>query len=262
MLQFGVACKSGGEPKPDPEMSKSMLKMRGYKFTVEDFFKAIKSEESLLVNGFLDAGMDPNSKNTQGLTALTFAIQNSNSKTVRILSKKANINMKDEQGDAPLHLAIRLGHEEIIKDLLDAKADVNVTGRHGEVKNQSPLYAALLVPNEKLFKQLLELGADPNIADSEGAFPLSEACIRRGADVETVRLLLAHKADPNKRESNGATSLIYAAQNSGIDAETRKSILKLLLEKGADKSIKDNTGKDALAWATEVENMDAVEVLK
>ncbi len=261
-LQFGAACKSGGEPKADPEMSKNMLKMRGYKFTVEDFFKAIKSEESLLVNGFFDAGMDPNSKNKNGLTALTYAIQNSNAKTVRIIAKKANVNMKDDSGDGPLHLAIRLGNNEAIDTLLEAKADVNVTGRYGEVKNQSPLYAALLVPDAKLFKRLLELGADPNIADSEGAFPLSEACIKEGADVETVRLLLEHKADPNKRESNGATSLVYAAQNRGIDSAMRVAILKLLLEKGSDKSLKDNTGKDALAWAKEVENTDAVEVLK
>ncbi len=260
-LPFLGGCASG-DKEPSPEMSKNMLKLRGYKFTEEDFFRAIQSGDPAVINGFLQAGINPNAKNERGLTALTYAITNTDVKTVRILLKNADINLKDDQGNAALHLAIKRDSDSVVDLLLKHNADVNVTGRDGRTTNQSPLYAALLSEKMDLFKRLLEKGADPNISDNEGAFPLSEACLRRNADLETVELLISKGADVNKRENNGASPLIYASQNAGVSAETRNAIVKLLLDKGADKSFKDKTGKTALDWAIELEHMDTAALLK
>ncbi|MDH3492282.1 MAG: ankyrin repeat domain-containing protein [Acidobacteriota bacterium] len=263
LIYTGVALAGcGGSEKVSPEISKEFLKVNGYGFTTKEFFRALKSGEPAIINGFIDAGMDPNSKNDRGLTALTFAILNDDLKTIKVVAKRADINLKDERGNGPLHLAIARKNREAVDYLLQAKADVNVTGKDGQATNQSPLYAALLADDMELFKKLLDKGADPNIADSEGAFPLSEASIRNGADVETVRLLIEKGADVNKVENNGASPLIYAAQNSGIDVETRKAIIRLLLKNGADKSLKDKTGKTALDWAKETGHTEMVEILK
>ena len=251
-----------GPKKATPEMCKSFLKLRGYRFTRDEFFRAIKGEDSLIINGFIDAGMDSNSKNNAGMTALTYAIQNTGIKTVRILARKADINLKDDQGNGPLHIAIIRDNEEMVELLLKARAYVNVTGKDEMVTNQSPLFAALLKDDMKLFKRLLDLGADPNIADSGGAFPLSEACVRNGATVEPIKMLLDKGAEINKVEKNGASALTYAAQNSAIDAATRKAIVNLLIEKGADKSLRDNTGKTASDWARETGHPEMVEILK
>ena len=252
----------GGPTAVSPEMSKNMLKIRGYKFTTEDFFRGIKSEDTAVINGFLDAGMNPNSKNKDGMTALTYALQNTGIKTIRVLARKADINLKDDLDNGPLHLAISRGNDEAVAFLLDANADVNVTGKDGRVTNQSPLFAAILADNSELIEKLLKKGADPNIADSESAFPLSEACVRNGATVKIVKLLIEGGAEVNKVEKNGASSLTYAAQNSGIDVETRKAIVELLLKNGADKSLRDKTGKTALDWAKEIGHTEMVEILK
>lgn len=256
-----IGCASG-EKKASPEMSKNMLKLRGYQFTEEEFFRAIQEGDPAVINGFLDAGINPNAKNERGLTALTYATINAETRTVSVLIRKADINLKDEQGNAALQLSIKRDREDLTELLLKNKADVNVTGRDGNTTNQSPLYTALLSDKMELFKKLLEKGADPNIADSEGAFPLSEACIRRSADLDTVKLLIAKGAEINKQENNGASPLIYAAQNAGIAAETRNEIVKYLLEKGADKSFKDKTGKTALNWAMELDHNDTAALLK
>lgn len=260
-LSFFGSCSSGTK-EPSPEMSKNMLKLRGYKITDEDFFRAIQVGDPAVINGFLQAGINPNAKNERGLTALTYAIINTEPNTVKLLLKKADINLKDDQGNGALQLAIKKDNGRVVEMLLKNNADVNVTGRDGETTNQSPLYTALLSSDMDLFKKLLEKGADPNIADSEGAFPLSEACIRRSADIDTIKLLISKGADVNKIENNGASPLIYAAQNAGVTAETRNEIVKFLLEKGADKSFKDKTGKTALDWALELEHTDTAAFLK
>lgn len=260
LVPAGTGCSRDREDV-SPEMSKGLLRLRGYEFTTEEFFRAIQVEDPAFINGFIDAGMDPNSKNSHGMTALTFAVQNTSNKTIRVLSRRADINLKDDRGNAPLHMSIIRRNKEAVSWFLKLKADVNVTGKSGGTTNQSPLFAAILLEDNELIKKLLERGADPSIADSSGAFPLSEACIRRGASLDIVKLLIKSGADVNKREVNGASSLIYAAQNSGIDVDTRMSIVAYLLEKGADRSFKDRAGKTALDWAEELDHEKTAELL-
>lgn len=254
-------CRSdNGESSP--QMSKNMLKLRGYKITKSEFFRAIRSGDSAVINGFFHAGLDPDSINNEGLSAITFAIKYTDARTVRVVSRKANVNKRDQLGNAPLHFAIVKRHSGAVEALLNANADVNLTGRTTAVSNQTPLFIALLWYDTKLVKRLLEKGGDPNIADSDGAFPLSEACIRSGADLDTVKLLVEHGAKINQGERTGATALIYAAQNSGIYPKTRIAIVKYLIQEGADLSYKDKNGKTALDWAKELEHMETAELLE
>ena len=43
----------------------------------------------------------------------------------KILSKKVDVNLKDNLGETPLHLASRNGHSELAKLLLEKGADTN-----------------------------------------------------------------------------------------------------------------------------------------
>lgn len=261
VFAFANGCKSGSG-ESSPEMSKNMLKLRGYKITKPEMFRAIRSGDSAIINGFFHAGLDPDSINSEGLSALTFAIKNTDARTVRVVARKANVNMRDGLGNAPLHFAILKRHTGAIEALLNANADVNLTGRTTAVSKQTPLFIALLWYDTKLVKRLLEKGGDPNIADSDGSYPLSEACIRSGADLETIKLLVEYGADVNRSERTGASPLIYASQNSGISPKTRVAIVKFLLEKGADPSFRDKNGKTALDWALELEHAETAELLE
>ncbi|MEZ5308429.1 MAG: ankyrin repeat domain-containing protein [Pyrinomonadaceae bacterium] len=256
------ACGGAEEEKVSPEMSKNMIKLKGYKFDTDGFFQSIQSGDKALVNAFIDAGIDPNGKNKAGATPLIHALKEGDLGVVKAVARKADVNLKDSVGNSPLHLAILLQNKEAVELFLSKNADVNSTGKDGKTNNQSALFAAILASDSELTKKLLEKGADPNIADSDGAFPLAEACVRSQIDMDLVKLLIQKGADVNKAENNGATPLIYAASNQQTSAEARMELIKLLLEKGADKSIKDKSGKTAADWAEKIGTNDAAELLK
>lgn len=261
VLIFTVAC--GGDPqKPSPEMSRDMLKLRGYQMDEPSFFRAIKQNDLIALNTFLDAGMNPNAKNERGETALTFAIENTDFKTVKILAQKADLSLRDDRSQSPVHLALSKGKDDIFIFLVDQKADVNVPGSKGTLKEQTALYLAVTRGREDFVDKLLERGADPNIADSEGGLPLAEAVIGSPINSAIVRRLLKHGAKVNHQEKNGATPLIYIASNNNTDPETRQEIVRMLLEHGADKTIKDVKGNTALDWAKKNGNKDVEEMLK
>lgn len=255
----GCAPRSG---ETTPEMAQNMLKLRGYKFTEPELFRAVRMEDATAVRGFLQGGINPNAKNEAGETALTYAILNADPKVARVLMENADLNLKDDAGNAPLHLAIVKGRDELVDLFLEKNAGINVGGKSGKTQNQTPLYAAIIEDREDLIKKLLDKGADPNIADSEGAFPLSEAVVRANANPEVVRMLIEKGANVNAQEPNKNTALMFAAGNKKINSQTRREIIEILLKNGADKSLKGDQGKTALDWAKMLGNADAAELLK
>jgi len=262
-LIFVAACEgSSDETPPAPEMTKNMLKLRGFEFNEDGFFKAIRLNDTIAVKGFFDAGMNPNSKNRVGETALTFAITNAEPNTIKAVAEKADLNMQDNLGQAPLHLSLSKQKEEIFDYLLEKNADVNVPGAKERLKNQTVLYLAVTRGNEALVEKLLDKGADPNIADAEGAVPLAEACIGARLNQNIIKMLIDKGAKVNHQEKNGATPLIYIAANKQTSVENRQAVVKMLLEAGADKKIKDTKGKTALNWSKEMGTKDVADLLK
>ena len=59
----------------------------------------------------------------------------------------------------------------------------------------------------------------------------------------------------DSQDDKGATPLILAASNN------HPKVVEFLLQKGADASIKDNSGKNALDWATSKDYANVVNVL-
>ncbi len=256
-----IGCEQRSD-ESTPEMTRNMLKLRGYQYTEKEFFRAIRLEDGQVVKAFLQAGIDPNAKNEKGDTALVYAIREKDPKIAEILIEKADINMPDENGNSPLHTAVLQDKNEIVEVLLEKNADVNVTGTYKLIRNQTPLYQAIVKGNFDLAEKLLNNKADPNIADSEGSFPLAEAVIRSDANPEFIKKLIENGADVNKRELNDSTALLYAASNKSLNPQVRQDIVKILLENGADKSIKNKNGEDALFWAKKNGNEKVAEMLK
>lgn len=262
-LIFVAACAgSSDETPPAPEMTKNMLKLRGFEFNEDGFFKAIRLNDAVAVKGFFDAGMDANSKNRVGETALTYAIINAEPKIIKAVADKADINMQDNLGQSPLHLALSKQKQEIFDYLLEKNANVNVPGAKQKLKNQTVLYIAVTRGDEELVRKLIERGADPNIADAEGAVPLAEACIGGRLNQEIIKMLIDKGAKVNHQEKNGATPLIYIAANKQTSPENRQAVVKMLLAAGADKKLKDTKGKTALDWSKEMGTKDVADLLK
>lgn len=247
-----------------PEMAQNMLKLRGFNFTEPEFFRAIKLNDGVAVKGFLQGGINANAKNKEGETALTHAIQYAETPLIKLIIEKAEINTRDDLGNSPLHLALTKKKEDIFKFLLEKNADVNVPGKaSSKTTDQTVLYVAVARADEELVKQLLERGANPNIADSAGALPLVEAVVDTDANPNIVKMMLDKGAEVNKTEiESGAHALIFIAQNDRVSASTRTEIVKLLLDKGANKTLKDKTGKTAFDRAKENKNTETAELLK
>ncbi|MBK8150753.1 MAG: ankyrin repeat domain-containing protein [Acidobacteria bacterium] len=262
LLAVAVAGCGARSTETTPEMAQSLLKARGFNFTEDDFFKALKQSEAANVKLFLQAGMDPNVRNKTGDTALTFAVLNSTVETLKILSEKADLNLKDGAERTPLYAALKNERFENFDFLLEKGADPNSTGTVGKTKGQTVLYVAVLLNKPSTIKKLLDKGANPDQPDADGAVPISEHAMATRADLEVVKMLLEKTKNINVPESDGTTVLMFVAQNTKISRADLKEMIKLFLEKGADKSLKNKEGKTALDLAKKTQNKEAIELLQ
>ena len=175
----------------------------------------------------------------------------------------------DWGGLTALVFAAREGDIATAKILLDHGADVNQTSEFG----WTPLLTATQNRYYQLGKFFLEHGADPNIANKGGWNPLYIATDNRnieGGDYPTrkpdmdhldfIKLLIDRGANVNARMASstetrtvfthqwlyeeGATPFLRAAQSGDM------TLLKLLLDHGADPNINTDTGVTPLMVAS------------
>ena len=91
----------------------------------------------------------------------------------------------------PLIEAARGGHEEVIRVLLKAGAEVNKMVKHG----MSPLHLAVSFGHIEIVKLLLESGADPNEESSGRVTSLQLAALKGHHDVCKVLLQAGARVD-------------------------------------------------------------------
>lgn len=100
-----------------------------------------------------------------------------------------------------LVLACLYKREEIVRLLIDAKADVNARCDSG----LTALLIAIDITFEAAVRLLLIAGADPNLSSTDGLIePLTLACER--GNTRIIELLLRYKANPNALSANGASA--------------------------------------------------------
>jgi uncharacterized protein len=219
-----------------------------------------------------------------GLTALQFAARNGQIETTRALIEgKADINQQDSDGNTALVLAILNTHYDLAQLLIDKGANPNVANDTG----RAALFTAIDVHDvdwsprparretDKLssldiIKSLLDHKANVNqrltaaspiirLAQdtgdrslSAGATPFMRAA--RSADVEVMRLLLAHGADPKLANKDGLNALMLASGVSWSDKirgtqEEALEAVKLCKEQGLDVTAANQQGMTALHGA-------------
>jgi ankyrin repeat protein len=184
-----------------------------------------------------------NQKNSEGYNALHLAIRSGHDAVVKLLLEKgAELESKDTNfGQTPLSLAAENGNDAVVKLLLEKGAEL-------ESKNtkfgQTPLSLAAENGHDAVVKLLLEKGAELEAKNTYSRTPLSLAA-EKGHNA-VVKLLLEEGAELESKNTYGLTPLSLAAEN-GHDA-----VVKLLLEKGAEQESKDTKyGQTPLSWAVE-----------
>ena len=117
----------------------------------------------------------------------------------------------DESGGSwtPLIWASRTGSVDAIKVLLDAGADVNLAGPTGDDWDATPLQHAILARQPAAVRLLLDRGA--RLSQADGATSLSPLFLAAGdPDPTILKLLLDHGADPAAEDEKGGTALTHA----------------------------------------------------
>ena len=205
---------------------------------VFDVAKSMKSEAQLIEVFIAEQGVNATT-GRYGSPMLIFAAERGHTEIVKFLiDAKANLNIKTNYGYTASMLAAKGGHTEIVKFLIEAEADMNITDNFGKT---TLMYAAKNGGTE-VARLLIENKGDMNITDDHyGETALVHAA--KNGRTEIVRLLIAAKADVNIKANYGYTALMLAA--SGGHTE----IVKFLIDAKTNLNIKTNYGHTALMLA-------------
>jgi ankyrin repeat protein len=200
---------------------------------------ACKQQNLEIVNRLLAIeGIDVDPVNNEGDTPFLIACQNNYITIIDALLKfkdLINVNVKNIKDDFPLYYAVSFSNEELIKFLLEKKA--NMYEEKGYGRYTPFLLACSSLSKEKYMKLFIDHGIDINRPNSIGLYPLIQAC--KSNKINAVKILLQHGANPNL-VCDYSTPLIDACMKNDID------IVKELLNYGADVNLKSNNDMTAI----------------
>ena len=159
-------------------------------------------------------------------------------------------NTLDTRGRPGLVSALHQDSLKVVDELLKApKINVNLASR----QNETPLMMACIKGHLDLARRLIKMGADVN---REGWTPLHYAA---SADtpqtLDIIKLLLENSAYIDAASPNDTTPLMLAAQYSS------EAVVKLLLEEGADITLRNQRNMTAADFAKLVDRQYMVDLL-
>ncbi|KAJ9063741.1 hypothetical protein DSO57_1037820 [Entomophthora muscae] len=225
----------------------------------------------------------PNVRDRAGRTQLfRYAERSDLEKCRQLLDANADVNISDNAGWRPLHLACGQGATAIVKLFIERGADLHARG----LNHQTALHDAALSGNLEIIQHLVQLGADINARNLEGSSPidlcaqpeclafmteqlemkreinsqnrdghsrLHLACIEE--NIHKVTQLLLDGADVNVTDIHGASPIHIAAQNGSLE------IIAALVKRGALVDQQDGSGNTSLHLATQNNQLKAVKLL-
>ncbi len=193
---------------------------------------------------------------TYGQTPLMYACRKGHVEVVReLLDLGASIDLVSSLGRTALLEAIAQNHEEIVGVLLD-RNELDLNSINLKDHSRSALMIAANLGHFSIVARLLEhKEVTVNQQDSDGLTALSLACLKHS--FLTVKLLL-------QRQGIDVNSADYTAERSALilAAEINDSaIVELLLQNGANPAKEDRGGGTAVLRAVDYGSLDVVEAM-
>ncbi|KAJ4322466.1 hypothetical protein N0V84_004822 [Fusarium piperis] len=187
-------------------------------------FRNRKCLEILLKHEF-----NPNIPNTDGETALWWAINNGRTDMCRLLLEHgADPDLTPEGAVPPLVESVFVHSLDMMKLLVEHKANIEKTEMPGKGWQRTALHAAIDYGHSDQVEYLLKQGADPNVKDSDELWGLFSAAENGRTDM--VRMLVEAKAELNSLSGSEKWTPLHAANKFPETAE-------LLVELGADLTV-------------------------
>ncbi len=127
-----------------------------------------------------------NYRGSDGLSGLHIAMRNRNGNWVGfLLSRDADPDISDRNGDTPLIIAARIGYSEGAARMLMAGPEVDKANRVGE----TALIVAVQQRQPAIVKMLLEAGADPDRTDHASGYSARDYARRDNRSTDILRLI-------------------------------------------------------------------------
>lgn len=185
----------------------------------DDFFAAVKNDDTRVITNLLFRGFDPNTLDPKGLTGLLIATRDGslNVATLLLSQNKTKVEIRTPQDENVLMLAALGGHLVLAKGLIEKGADVNKTG-------WAPLHYAATKGHLNIMKLLLEAHAYIDAESPNKSTPLMMAAMYGTFDA--VKLLVDEGADISLKNEQGLTAQDFAkrAERQDIQAYLAKVI--------------------------------------
>ena len=166
-----------------------------------------------------------------------------------LIAEKADLNLRNKDGNTLLHIAIEKKDIELVKYLLEKNANVNIQNFMGD----TPLMQAIYFDQTEIIGLILEKKPDLNLKDREGMTALVHAIDKK--QIDTVKSLIEKKADINIKDNKGYTSFMY-----GILSDEQE-LIDIFINSGADIFAKSEKGYTVFMLACYKGNLALVNYL-
>ena len=169
----------------------------------DDFFAATAANDAAAVQQLIRRGIDANSRNPEGQTALFLALRGGAFEVADALLKDPtlDVNAVNASDESALMMAALKGQTDWVRRLLERGAQVNKPG-------WSPLHYAATGTEPTIVKLLLDRGAAVDAESPNRTTPLMMAA-QYGSEA-SVDLLLARGASAKARNDRGLTAADFA----------------------------------------------------
>jgi ankyrin repeat protein len=198
--------------------------------------RAIMNKQVECSYELLNSNVNINAQDMNGLTPLHHAVITNSLELVKaLLQKGADSNIINKYGNTPLLNSLQDQSFDLFKELLPKCANINLKA---SVSKHTPLHMLSISGQLELVKDVINLGADVNLQNCYGQTPLH--CASYHGNVQIVQELLQHKADVTIKNKDNDTALKLALKQKHrevvkelikvIPLNGNSSIVELLLE--------------------------------
>lgn len=205
-----------------------------------------------LVKKLIDINAKINLTNSTGNNALLNGVKKDFEQIVKVLlERKANPNISDSDGKTPLHIATQKRNIIMTRMLLNANCN---TVNSQDSKGNTPLIYACYNECSEIVEELLNYGADPNIYNYIGETPLQ--IVFNVSNYRIIHLLTQGGANINKQYGNNRETVLHIACKNG-----QTDFVFYFINNGANVNIQCNNGSTPLYYACFYNRLEIAEIL-